>query len=115
MQKTNSKKYCVGIDVGSVSLNCIVVNSNKDVVFEFPYRRHFGKIEEEMLDLVARLFEKFEENQIQSISFTGNHGKKLSEKFGTFYEFESISQKEPERHSPRAKSWMDKVREFFAE
>ncbi|MGB5082461.1 MAG: molecular chaperone DnaJ [Burkholderiales bacterium] len=30
-------------------------------------------------------------------------------------EFESISQKEPERHSPRAKSWMDKVKEFFAE
>lgn len=30
-------------------------------------------------------------------------------------EFESISQREPERHNPRAKSWMDKVKEFFAE
>jgi molecular chaperone DnaJ len=28
-------------------------------------------------------------------------------------EFESISQSEPERHNPRAKTWMDKVREFF--
>jgi len=30
-------------------------------------------------------------------------------------EFETISQKDRERHNPRAKSWMDKVREFFAE
>jgi molecular chaperone DnaJ len=28
-------------------------------------------------------------------------------------EFEAISRKDEERHSPRAKSWMDKVRDFF--
>jgi molecular chaperone DnaJ len=28
-------------------------------------------------------------------------------------EFESISQKHPDRHNPRAKSWMDKVKDFF--
>jgi predicted CoA-substrate-specific enzyme activase len=92
MEKTNSKEYTVGIDVGSVSLNCVVVNSNKEVVFEFPYKRHFGKIDEEILDLVERLFEKFGENNIRSISFTGSHGQKLAEKMGVFYEFETISQ-----------------------
>lgn len=30
-------------------------------------------------------------------------------------EFESISQKDGSRHHPRAKSWMEKAREFFAE
>ncbi|MGH8762316.1 MAG: molecular chaperone DnaJ [Nitrosospira sp.] len=30
-------------------------------------------------------------------------------------ELESINQEDGSRHSPRAKSWMDKVREFFAE
>ncbi len=30
-------------------------------------------------------------------------------------EFEAISQQDPERHNPRAKSWMNKVKEFFAE
>jgi predicted CoA-substrate-specific enzyme activase len=92
MENKNSTKYAVGIDVGSVSLNCIVVNSDKEIVFEFPYKRHFGKIEEEMLNLVLRLFERFGEKHIQSISFTGNHGKKLAEKLGVFYEFETISQ-----------------------
>jgi molecular chaperone DnaJ len=28
-------------------------------------------------------------------------------------EFETISQEHAERHNPRAKSWMDKVRDFF--
>jgi len=29
-------------------------------------------------------------------------------------EFETVTQKDRERHNPRAKSWMDKVKEFFA-
>ena len=29
-------------------------------------------------------------------------------------EFEAISQEHGDRHNPRAKSWMDKVREFFS-
>jgi molecular chaperone DnaJ len=31
------------------------------------------------------------------------------------HEFESITQMDRDRHSPRAKSWMEKVREFFAQ
>jgi predicted CoA-substrate-specific enzyme activase len=92
MKKINSKNYTVGVDVGSVSLNCIVINKSKDIIYEFPYKRHFGKIDEEILDLLERLFEKFGENNIRSISFTGSHGKKLAEKLGVFYEFETISQ-----------------------
>ena len=30
-------------------------------------------------------------------------------------EFETISNKDTARHNPRAKSWMDRVKEFFAE
>jgi predicted CoA-substrate-specific enzyme activase len=92
MEKIISTNYTVGVDVGSVSLNCIVVNRSKEVVFEFPYKRHFGKIDEEIQDLAERLFEKFGQSNIRSISFTGNHGQKLAEKLGAFYEFETISQ-----------------------
>ncbi len=92
MQKIKSKKYTVGIDVGSVSLNCIVIDKNKEIVWESPYRRHFGKINEAILDLVEHLVALVGKNNIHSISFTGNHGKKLAEKLGIFYEFETISQ-----------------------
>ncbi|UCE52346.1 MAG: hypothetical protein JSV31_24280 [Desulfobacterales bacterium] len=92
MKKTNSRQYYIGIDAGSVSLNCIIINNNKDIVFEYPYKRHFGKIDEETVILVEGLFEKFGETNIRSISFTGSHGERLGEKLGTFYEFETISQ-----------------------
>ena len=92
MKGINSNNYFVGIDIGSVSLNCIVINQKKDLIYEFPYKRHFGKIDEVILDLFERLFGKFGEENIRSISFTGSHGKALAEKLGVFYEFETISQ-----------------------
>jgi activator of 2-hydroxyglutaryl-CoA dehydratase len=88
----DSDLYYVGIDAGSVSLNCIVINDKKEIVYESPYERHLGKVEEGILACIEGLYEKFGRERIQSISFTGNHGKKLSEELGTFYEFETISQ-----------------------
>src|SRR5210317_2137122 len=91
-QEHSGDPYYVGIDAGSVSLNCVVINHNKEIVCEFPYKRHLGRVEENTTELIRDLYRRFGENAIRSISFTGNHGKKLSEKLGTFYEFESISQ-----------------------
>lgn len=84
--------YHVGIDAGSVSLNCMVINHRKKIVYEFPYKRHQGRVEERTAELIQLLYRKFGEQSIRSISFTGNHGKKLSQRFKTFYEFETISQ-----------------------
>lgn len=87
-----AEQLYVGIDSGSVSLNCIVLNEEKEIVYEAPYERHLGKVEERVMDLLRFLYEKFGANSIRSVSFTGNHGKKLSEQLETFYEFETISQ-----------------------
>ncbi len=87
-----SADYYAGIDIGSVSLNAVVINRDQDIVFKFPYKRHLGKVEDEVYDLVRELYERFGETRIRSISFTGTHGKILSEKLGMFYEFETISQ-----------------------
>jgi len=84
--------YYVGIDAGSVSLNCIVINHEKEIVYDFPYERHLGRVEEKVLTLIQGLYERFGQERIRSVSFTGNHGKKLAEELGTFYEFETISQ-----------------------
>jgi predicted CoA-substrate-specific enzyme activase len=88
----NSGELYVGIDAGSISVNCIVINDRREIVYEFPYTRHFGKVEELVLSVIQSLYEKFGEERIRSISFTGSYGGNLSEKFGVFYEFETISQ-----------------------
>jgi len=85
-------QFYVGIDCGSVSLNCIVLNEGKEIVYELPYERHVGKVEERVYELVRHLNGKFGEEKIESLSFTGSHGKNLSERLGVFYEYETISQ-----------------------
>ena len=86
------ESFHVGIDAGSVSLNAMVIDQNREIVYASPYRRHFGRVEEEVLDLIAGLYRKFGEASIRSVSFTGNHGRKLSQEWNVFYEFDTISE-----------------------
>ncbi|MCG6880247.1 MAG: acyl-CoA dehydratase activase [Deltaproteobacteria bacterium] len=84
--------FFAGIDVGSVSLNAVVINRNREIVYEAPYERHLGKVNERVLALIEDFCRRFGKHGIRTISFTGNHGKELSERLNTPYEFETISQ-----------------------
>ncbi|UCF85406.1 MAG: hypothetical protein JSV50_07170, partial [Desulfobacteraceae bacterium] len=90
--RQDSDRFYVGIDAGSVSVNCIVISDKREIIYEYPYDRHLGKVEERVSALIEGLYREFGEENIQAIAFTGNHGQKLSEKFGVLYEFETISQ-----------------------
>ena len=92
MNAKNSDSYYVGIDAGSVSLNCMVINQDKEIIYESPYERHLGRVEEEVLDLIQGLYHRFGKEKITAFAFTGNHGRKISERMGGFYEFETISE-----------------------
>ncbi|MBN2123053.1 MAG: CoA activase [Deltaproteobacteria bacterium] len=84
--------YYVGIDAGSVSVNCVVINGDREVVFEAPYVRHLGKVEEKVRELILALSRKLGQERIRAVAFTGNHGRKISDRVGGFHEFETISQ-----------------------
>ncbi len=84
--------FFAGIDVGSISLNGVVINRDREIVYEAPYERHLGKVNERVLALIEDFYRRFGKDGIRSISFTGNHGKNLSERLNTPYEFETISQ-----------------------
>jgi len=87
-----SESYYVGIDAGSVSLNAVVLDANKKIVYEAPYQRHMGRVEEETLRLIRDLQERLGAERLAAFAFTGNHGQKISERVGGYYEFETISQ-----------------------
>ena len=71
-----------GLDVGSVSINSVVINAHRQILFESPYRRHFGKVDDTVAALIVALYEKFGRDQVVGIAFTGSHGKKISEQLG---------------------------------
>ncbi|MBN1848034.1 MAG: CoA activase [Deltaproteobacteria bacterium] len=84
--------YFIGIDAGSVSLNCVVINQAKEILYEHPYMRHMGKVEQAIIELIQQLFKQWGAQNIRAVAFTGNHGQKMSTLLGGFYEFENISQ-----------------------
>lgn len=91
-RKKGAGRHYVGIDAGSVSLNCVVVSETADIVYESPYTRHFGRVEQGVLELIRRLYRDLGRDNIKAVAFTGNHGRKISNQTGGFYEFDTISQ-----------------------
>jgi predicted CoA-substrate-specific enzyme activase len=84
--------YYVGVDAGSVSINCMVIDEQEHIVYEAPYIRHFGLVSEEVHRLLSELFSRFDPRSIRSIAFTGMHGQLLSETLSAPYEIETIVQ-----------------------
>lgn len=90
---TEKKGRChVGIDVGSVSVNSAVISNHGELLFETPYKRHFGKVEETVHEVVGVIRSRFSDDRLASYTMTGNHGQTLAEKVGCHYEFETICQ-----------------------
>ncbi len=87
--------YDVGVDVGSVSINCIILDEKGHIVLETPYLRHFGLIYKEthnLLDNITRKIRSEGAGVIRSIGFTGVHGEPLAQKLGAPFEVETIAQ-----------------------
>jgi len=86
------ESYYIGVDAGSVSVNATVMNDKKEVIFEYPYTRHFGGANQSVFEIMSNLYDRFGFANINAVAFTGNHGRIIAERLGGFYEFESISQ-----------------------
>ncbi|MDR3567089.1 MAG: acyl-CoA dehydratase activase [Syntrophobacteraceae bacterium] len=84
--------YDVGVDIGTVSINCIILDENQRIVLETPYLRHFGLVYKETHSLLDEIIQKFGAKTIRSVSFTGVHGELLAQKLGAPFEVETIAQ-----------------------
>jgi activator of 2-hydroxyglutaryl-CoA dehydratase len=79
--------YTVGIDIGSVSINCVALDKDGDLVYEAPYQRHFGRFVPQTLQTFESIYQRFGEEQIGSVAFTGNHGKIIASRLKALYEY----------------------------
>jgi predicted CoA-substrate-specific enzyme activase len=86
--------YDIGIDVGSVSINCMVIDDRQQVVMETPYLRHYGLFFEETVRVLNELLSSLRQRPgaIRSITFTGVNGQLLADILSAPYEVETIAQ-----------------------
>ncbi|MBM4340186.1 MAG: CoA activase [Deltaproteobacteria bacterium] len=90
-------KLYLGIDVGSVSANTVILNDQGEVLEE-----HYTRIKGQPLKTVQRILEeilgRIPPEQFHSISFTGTGGKLFSELLGGHFVNEIIAQARAVQH-----------------
>ena len=81
----------LGLDVGSVSANTVLIDNQKRVVEEY-YTRTKGQPLETVLTLLTEILSRIPKERIQSISVTGTAGKLIAELLGGEFVNEIIAQ-----------------------
>ena len=82
----------VGIDAGSVSVNCAVVDRAGAIVHEEPYRRHFGRAARAVGAALAAVRGRFGADALRSVTFTGSHAREIAARLGAPWEPETVAQ-----------------------
>jgi len=85
------KKLYLGIDVGSVSANTVIMNDQKEVIEEH-YTRLKGQPLLTVKNILEEILKRIPADAFQSLSFTGIGGKILSEILGGNFVNEIIAQ-----------------------
>ncbi|MFO7615949.1 MAG: acyl-CoA dehydratase activase [Bacteroidales bacterium] len=83
--------YRLGFDIGSISVNSVVLNHQGDVVEEY-YDYCHGRPFHVLYDRMAYIFKNFEFEDPEVIAFTGMGGKKAAEVLGGMHVNEIIAQ-----------------------
>ena len=104
MNQTTINHYSLGIDIGSISINTIIMDRNRKVVetrYDYCHGRPFKKLHSALKELV----EKYGSAAFEQVAFTGSGGKKASGLLGGSFVNEIIAQSSSVAHLyPEAKT-----------
>ncbi len=101
------KKFYLGIDVGSVSANTVILNERGEVIEEH-YTRIKGQPLKTVQNILEEILTRFPSEQFHSLSFTGTGGKLLSELLEGHFVNEIIAQARAiEQFYPEIKTIID--------
>ncbi|MBR5515520.1 MAG: 2-hydroxyacyl-CoA dehydratase [Clostridia bacterium] len=68
----------IGLDVGSTTLKCVVLNENNNIIYA-NYERHFSKISEKSCELLCAIANKFPNERDVHIAVSGSAGMGFAE------------------------------------
>lgn len=71
----------IGLDVGSTTLKCVVIDDNENLVFH-SYERHYSEISQKTAFLLKQIKEEFPNIEYFDLAISGSAGMGLAENFG---------------------------------
>jgi predicted CoA-substrate-specific enzyme activase len=101
------KKLHLGLDIGSISVNTIIMNDSLEVLEEH-YTRMKGQPFQTVQRVLEEILRRIPAEQFETVSFTGIGGKPLSQLLGANFVNEIIAQaKAVQRLYPHVRSIID--------
>ena len=91
------KKLHLGLDIGSVSVNTVILDDRLEVLEEH-YTRMKGQPFQTVQRVLEEILERISADQFESVSFTGIGGKPLSQLLGGDFVNEIIAQAKAAQH-----------------
>ncbi len=85
------KKFNLGLDIGSISVNSVVMDSDRNIVDE-KYAYCHGRPFDVLKEMLADILERFGHDNINKIAITGTGGKQAIELIGGIFVNEIIAQ-----------------------
>ncbi|MFH1092380.1 MAG: acyl-CoA dehydratase activase [Pseudomonadota bacterium] len=102
-----SETYHLGLDIGSISLNTVLINDDHEVVFE-DYTRTKGQPYETSMNVLEKLLAAYDPQKIATVSVTGTGAKLLAELLSGTFVNEIIAQaRATSKYVPQARSIID--------
>ena len=102
MVKSNSLN--LGIDIGSISVNTVILDSNNEIVenrYDYCHGRPYIKLHE----ILKELMQKYGKSAFEKVAFTGSGGQKAADLLGGYFVNEIIAQSSSvSRLYPKAKT-----------
>ena len=71
----------IGLDVGSTTLKCVVLDEKEKIVYQ-EYERHFSRITEKASEMLRRIAGRFPQEPHMQIAVSGSAGMGLAESLG---------------------------------
>ena len=63
----------IGLDVGSTTIKCVVLDENEEIVYQ-SYERHYSQITQKMADLLQKIRQEVPGAQVAQVSVSGSAG-----------------------------------------
>lgn len=90
-QKQKDKGVFIGLDVGSISLNTVVLDGDRRIIEEHYHRIH-GRPLERTREVLGHLLSRYGEEAVQAVAVTGVGGKLVGELIGASFMNELVAQ-----------------------
>ena len=68
----------IGYDIGSISINRVIINEKKEIIEVLPYTRHFGESIKSLKNDIELISKSMYRDKISGIGITGSGGKEIA-------------------------------------